>query len=219
MATDDRPIVWLIDENEYELQTHQIVISRMLKGQVEVRQLQPTANLGDYMGLIQNSLTACVIIDQRLKEAGIAKYNGIDLALFLRGINPKLPIFILTNFADAEDEFAGGEWSVEDIIAKDSLTHADRRGVMAARILRRINVYGDILGQRETRFRELLKKSLESDLDTEEQAQLDELLFQRSAGILTEELKQIGRLQEVIEAHQALMKAIPQSAGEAEYDG
>ncbi len=211
MADQHKPVIWLIDENEYELRTHRAILAKILTEQVEIRALQPYPNLDDNTVLLEDPRTACIIIDQKIKEAGIAGYAGIDLARFLRAISPKLPIYILTNFAAEEDEFAGSEWSVEDIIAKGDMVDTEKRQTTAARILRRINVYHDILGERETRFRVLLKRSLEADLSADEQGELDELLLQRSAHVLVEELKQIKQLQEIIEAHESLMSAIDQA--------
>ncbi len=68
---------------------------------------------------------------------GIATYTGIELARDLRRINSKIPIYILTNYAD---EFVDGEWSVEDI-AKGSFRDDKQNEITSSRIIRRIDVY------------------------------------------------------------------------------
>ncbi len=212
MSDSEKPIIWLIDDNEHELRTHRNRLAEMLTDQVDVRPLQPFKTLGENVTLLDDPLTACVVVDERLKETGTASYTGIELAGFLRAINPKLPIYILTNFADEEDEFAQGKWSVEDILAKTDMTDANKRQVASARILRRIDVYRDILTKREYRLRDLLSKSLDADLDSAEQKELRELQLQRSAPALAIELGQLEQLTKVIEAHKTLMETIDAAA-------
>jgi FixJ family two-component response regulator len=156
-----KKIIWLIDENENELRTYTRKLKRMMPDSVQINPVfPPYRKKEEYISVLNDPDTACIIIDQRLKDTGIATYTGIELAQYLRSINQKIPIYILTNYAEAEDEFAGGKWSVEDVIPKDALNNEEQLHTVEARIRRHINIYEDILNARAKRFNELLKKSL-----------------------------------------------------------
>jgi RecB family exonuclease len=83
--------------------------------------------------------------------------------------------------------------------------------MVIARMLRHINVYFNALGDREKRFRELLKKSLNETISEGEQKELEELEFSRVATTFAfeqtqqempdrfdEVLEQITKLKEMI---------------------
>ena len=137
----DKRIIWLIDEDEQQLKTYCNELKMNMPQAVQIETIfPPYRRKADYVStILENPDTACVIIDQRLKETGIATYTGIELAQYLRGINKKIPIYILTNFADEEDEFAGGKWSVEYIIPKEGLSDEEGARTAKARILRHID--------------------------------------------------------------------------------
>ncbi|HYT41863.1 MAG TPA: hypothetical protein VEP90_05925 [Methylomirabilota bacterium] len=198
-------IIWLIDENRYELRTHRSILKRMMPESIEVRTIIAYKNLDDYLPLLNDPQTACIITDQKLKVTGIATYTGIELAEYLRAINTKIPIYILTNFADDSDEFIGGEWSVEDILRKDELSDVSKQKTLTARILRRIGVYEDILGEREEKFHTLLKKSMEGELENSELQELDELRLQKISPNLARELEQVIQMEQIVRAHEELM--------------
>jgi len=207
MIADMQPrnIIWLIDENQHELRMLQNILKRSVPDSIEVKPIIAYKNLDDYLPILNNLQTACIITDQKLKVTGIATYTGIELAEFLRAINTKLPIYILTNFADDSDEFVGGEWSVEDILRKDELTDVNKRIILIARLLRRIDVYEDILGEREEKFRTLLKKSMEGNIEDSDIQELEALTLQKISPNLARELEQIGQMEQIIKAHEELM--------------
>ena len=155
------------------------------------------------MGLLNTPDLACFINDQRLKDTGVASYFGIELALFMRSINTKLPIYILTNFAEDSDAFNEGAWSVEDIIDKSDLAKigSDKSKAVIARILRRITGYADYLAEREKRFNELLRKTLNGQMSPEDEAELNEIQFDRTSSILAEELPKLQELNKVLEEY------------------
>jgi len=177
----------------------------MMPESIEVRTIIAYKNLDDYLPLLNDPQTACIITDQKLKVTGIATYTGIELAEYLRAINTKIPIYILTNFADDSDEFIGGEWSVEDILRKDELSDVSKQKTLTARILRRIGVYEDILGEREEKFHTLLKKSMEGELENSELQELDELRLQKISPNLARELEQVIQMEQIVRAHEELM--------------
>jgi DNA-binding NarL/FixJ family response regulator len=203
-----KPIVWLIDEDSHQLRTYRDRLRRMLGDAVEVQGILAYEHIGDYLPHVDNPLTASVIIDQKLKETGVATYTGIQLSQAIRAVNSKLPIYILTNYADEHDIFRPGEWSVEDIIPKGELNDPARREIIAARILRRINVYQDIFSEREERFRQLLQKSFEAELSEEEQAELETLDFERNAATLAAEQGRVKQLREGVQQLQDLVNTL-----------
>ncbi len=173
---------------------------------VEVRAMEAYRQLDDYLPLLENPRTACIISDQRLKVTGIATYTGIELAEFLRDINPKIPIYILTNFAEEKGDFIGGEWTVEDIVRKSELTNEEESKVLAARILRRINIYEDIKSEREKKFHSLLMKSMNGELEDAELQELDELRLQKTSASLAKELTEIRQMEQIIKAQEDLIR-------------
>lgn len=206
----EKHIIWLIDENERQSRTYVNQLRMMLPLSITVEAIfPPYRQKADYLPILEKPETACFIIDQKLKDTGIATYTGIELAQYLRGINSKIPIYILTNYAD-DDEFVGGEWSVEDIIAKGSLRDDEQSDITKARIIRRIDVYDDILGQREKRFRDILRKSLNDELEEAELQELEQLQFERTAPTLASELAELRQLEKLTSINQALLESLNQ---------
>jgi FixJ family two-component response regulator len=203
----DNPKVWFIDENQQQSETYADVLRRQFPKNISVETIcPPLAKTQDYLRLLNTPEIACFIIDQRLKDTGIANYFGIELALFLRSINTKLPIYILTNFAEDSDAFKEGEWSVEDIIAKSDLANvsSDKSKAIIARILRRIAGYSDYLAERERKFQELLRKTLNGQMSPEDEKELDEIQFDRTSSILAEELPKLQELNKLLEEYKKI---------------
>lgn len=216
----DKRIIWLIDENQNELKTYSQVLRKLMPESVEIKAILPYSNKQDYVSpILTNPNTASIIIDQKLKDTGVADYVGIELAKFFRSINPKLPIYILTNFASEKEEFAGDEWSVEDIIDKSDFSNDEELTTLKAKILRRINVYDDILEERERRFNDLLRKSLKEELTPQEHKEFAELEFHRSSATLAGELQQLQQLEKIVEKHKKLMEKFKQASDSEEADG
>ncbi|TDA67649.1 MAG: hypothetical protein D9V45_01940 [Chloroflexi bacterium] len=200
----DNPKIWLIDENQQQIETFANVLRSQFPKEISVETLcPPLGQLNDYLSLLNTPDLACFIIDQRLKDTGVASYFGIELALFMRSINTKLPIYILTNFAEDSDAFSEGAWSVEDIIDKSDLAKvgSDKSKAVIARILRRITGYSDYLAEREKRFHELLRKTLNGQMSPEDEAELNEIQFDRTSSILAEELPKLQELKKVLEEY------------------
>lgn len=200
----DNPKIWLIDENQQQIETFANVLRSQFPKEISVETLcPPLGQLNDYLSLLNTSDLACFIIDQRLKDTGVASYFGIELALFMRSIDTKLPIYILTNFAEDSDAFSEGAWSVEDIIDKSDLAKvgSDKSKAVIARILRRITGYTDYLAEREKRFHELLRKTLNGQMSPEDEAELNEIQFDRTSSILAEELPKLQELNKVLEEY------------------
>ncbi len=216
----DKRIIWLIDENENELKTYCRDLKNLMPDSVQIEGMIPLPRKEDYLSpMLENTSTATVIIDQRLKDTGIADYMGIDLARFIRSVNSKLPIYILTNYAQEEQEFAGSRWSVEDIINKADFTDDEKKLTLKARFLRRINVYSDVLEERERKFNQLLRKSLKEELTADELKEFSELDFHRTSTTLASEISQLQELEEIVEKHKKLMEKFKQASENEEADG
>ena len=216
----NKPIIWLIDENEDELKTYCRELQQLMPDSIEVKALAPLPRKEDYLtAILDNASTSSVILDQRLKDTGIADYMGIDLARFIRSVNSKLPIYILTNFAQEEQEFAGSRWSVEDIINKADFADDEKKLTFKARILRRIGVYTDILKAREERFNLLLRKSLKEELTADELKEFSELDFHRTSTTLASEIPQLQELEKIVEKHKKLMEKFKQASDSEAADG
>jgi CheY-like chemotaxis protein len=204
----ENPKVWIIDDNKSECETFASVFGIEFPPNIRIGIIWPLlADIHDYVQLLNSLNTACIIIDQRLKETGDAKYLGIELAQFLRSINTKIPIYILTNFSTDKDAFQGGEWSVEDILDKSDLSKVGsiNSKTIIARILRRITNYSDYLAEREQKFHELLRKTLVGQMTPEENAELENIQFERTSPILAKELLQLQELNRLFEEQKKLL--------------
>lgn len=198
----ENSIIWLIDDNYNESETFKSVFEIDFPANIEFKIVKPLfAKKYDYVKLLEPEETACIIIDQKLKETGEVNYLGIEIAQFLRSINQKVPIYILTNFSTDSDAFTEGEWSVEAILDKSDLAKvgSEKSKTVIARILRRIINYSDYLANREKKFQELIRKSLIGEMSSEDKKELDEIQFERTAPILAEELPKLQELNNVLE--------------------
>lgn len=216
----DKRIIWIIDENKSQLKTSVNLFKAIMPNSVEIRGIFPYRKKEEYVSsILDDHNTACIIIDQKLKDTGIATYTGIELAQYLRGINKKLPIYILTNYVDEKDEFIGGEWSVEDIIDKDILDDDERLEIMQARILRGIDVYEDLLNERAKRFESLLRKTLTDGLTDTEQSEFENLQLERTVVTLVSELSQLAELEEIVSQHRKFLNDFKGSSIKEDEDG
>ena len=195
-----------IDDKDSEAKTYGRALREALASEeIELLVLcPPYKDMNDFLSVLDDTSVVSLIIDQRLQDK--VTYSGIELAMFLRGVNPKLPIYILTNFGMLDDEFAGNEWSVEAIIPKDKLiTELD---IYKARILRRLNVFGDLLAERESRFHALLRKSLNGEITAEESKEIEELQLARTSSLLAQELPRLEELEKILRLYEEKMQIL-----------
>lgn len=211
----NKRILWLIDENKRQSRTSVNQLRMILPNSITVEPIfPPYRQKAEYLPVLDDPDTVCFVIDQKLKDTGIATYTGIELAQYLRSINHKIPIYILTNYAEAQDEFLGGEWSVEEIISKGIWSDDKLSEITKARIIRRIDVYEDILGKREKRFSQLLRKSLNDELNEAELQELEQLQFERTAPTLASEVAELSQLEKLSKINQALLDHLTQTTGD-----
>ena len=211
-------IIWLIDDDEEELTTYSNDFKLDMPQGIQIKAIPPYPRKIDYVStLLENPDTACIIIDQKLKETRIATYTGIELAQYLRRINKKIPIYILTNFPDDKD-FAGHEWNIEDIISKESFHDEEGAHTAKERIKRHMKVYGDILDERAKRFNELLKKSLDDSLNEAELDELAELQAERTAPTLAKDVEELQKLERIAKTNEELIELLTQNEEEESTD-
>lgn len=212
MPEEDEKIIWFIDNEENQLRTYSRHLERALETwlgedrQVVVRELKAFPHKEQYLKILEDPRTVSFLIDQVLKDKGGVDHTGIELAQYLRQIDDIMPIYILTNYPQG-DEYAEGEWSVEYIINKRDIGDSEeKRKVVISRLVRRIRGFNNIRSEREARFRELLRKSLNDELTTSENHELEELEFSRSAATLATEQAEMARPEPVDEFLQQLEK-------------
>ncbi|WP_413703524.1 hypothetical protein [Pseudomonas sp. Pseusp16] len=195
-----------IDEDIDQRETYALILQNCFPAEnasITVVEIEPRRNLADMRFLVEDEEIVTIILDEQLKDSGEAQYFGIELASYLRAINKKIPIYILTSFPDSEELF-DGEMTVEDILNKQELP--TKKEVVGARILRGIDNYCDILGARENRFEFLLRKSVTDSLDENETEELSELGYLRNAPFAVSELITADKLKKLDELEQVINK-------------
>lgn len=196
----DRKVVLWIDENKNALDTLAPFLEDCFGDEVVVIPEMPENELPTMLDRIfheQNLIS--LVIDQRLKSTGIATYTGIELAEAVRRLDKKIPIYILTNYAE---DIGDLDYQVEDVLEKDHLHEDAYQRKVAARVRRHTDIYDDIVSSRETRFDELLCKSLHSELTAEEQEQFEKLDFWRNNALFAKEEASAEKLKRELDKQQ-----------------
>lgn len=163
-------VYWLIDDNPEEADDYKRLLEgagkRILK--IEIEPVRP--RLASYAPLLHDKRTGGFIFDQRLNDYQPANYDGLELANYVRGFKPELPLFILTNYSPGL-EAAGS--SVEQVIPKSEVRN--HPATYTARLLRRLGEYDQALSQQQKRLKELVDKKLKRGLNSKEEAELDNI--------------------------------------------
>lgn len=145
--------------------------------EVQVIPLDPERELDAMVKKIENFPNlVSIVIDQKLTAAGTAEYLGTELVEKLRLADHLMPIYILTNYAEDVDSNLGG---IEYVLSKDDLIDTEKLMNIGARVRRHINIFQQIMDQRESRFEELLRKRFESNLSDAESNEFSKLKYQR----------------------------------------
>ena len=166
--------VYLVDENGEQRRAFALTLGELFEDcGLIVEPMAPLPNPNDYAPLLASGTVAALILDQRLEDGGVA-YSGTQLSAYLRGIVPKLPIFILSNYTDDRSLFEQGEGDVEYIVPKKIIADPTSRDaqIFKSRFLRRLNVFVDVLDERAKRYHDLLVKSLREKLTPEEEEEM-----------------------------------------------
>lgn len=189
--------IFFVDEDDDQRETYGLMLQACFPTEQSspiVIGVPPRPKLNDMRFLIEDEDVVSIVLDEQLKESGVATYLGIELAEYLRGLSKKIPIYILTSYPDSE-ELLEGEINVEDILSKQDLP--ERKDIVGARILRRINSFLDVSTEREARFELLLRKSITTRLEDGEKAEFLELEYLRSAPFEIDEIYSDERLKKL----------------------
>jgi len=201
-------IVLLVDENEEQRRAFGRNLAELLRNTgLEVREMTPLPSPTDYAPLLAQGDIAALILDQKMEDGGVG-YSGTQLSAHLRGIASKLPICILSNYTDDRALFEDGEADVEYIIPKRILIDPTTKDaqIFKARLLRRLDQFSDVLGDRAQRYHHLLVKSLREALTPEEQKDLGLLEIERLLPQQATELPDVNVLNATIAEIEARLK-------------
>lgn len=197
-----RHIIYFVDEDPAARRANVKALTTLLdNSEIQVIEQAPLGTLPCYNRLLAAPDIAAFVLDQRMKGSGQVSYNGTDLARYLRGIDGKIPIYILTGHADEVEDFRGSKYLVEYILGKDEIEDPDSETAkeVKARMLRHLNVFNDVRDVQEQRFHDLLLKSLRQSLTLEEQEEMDRIEGETTAPILAAERIKERELSEQIE--------------------
>lgn len=180
--------IYFVDEDDDQRETYSLMLQECFPKDPSspvVLGVAPRPKLSDMRFLVEDADVVSIVLDEQLKESGVATYLGIELAEYLRGLDKKIPIYILTSYPHSE-ELSDGEMKVEDILSKQDLPK--RKDIVGARVLRRIDNFLDVSSEREARFEQLLRKSMSSSLEESEKMEFVELDYLRSAPFEVDEI-------------------------------
>lgn len=203
-----RHVIYFVDEDPAARRANARALTTLLENQeILVTEQEPLEALAGYARLLADPETAAFVLDQRMKGSGHVPYNGTDLARYLRGIDGKMPIYILTGHADDVEDFRGSKHLVEYIIGKDEIDDAssETAQIVKARMLRHLEVFNDVRDAQEQRFHDLLVKSLQQTLTQEEQEEMDRIQGDTTASILASERIKERELSEQVNQLQRLL--------------
>ncbi len=204
----DRKVVLWIDEEQMALDTYAPFIEECFGGEVLVMPELPENGLPAMLDKIRNEPNLIsIVIDQRLKSTGKATYTGIELAEAVRRFDKKIPVYILTNHAE---DIGDLDYQVEDVLEKDHLHEMAYQRKIAARVRRHADIFDDIVSSRETKFNELLCKSLQSALTAEEQNQFEQLDFWRNEPVFAKEESSAEKLKQKLDKQQKELDEVRQ---------
>ena len=195
----NQTILYLVDDKEESRHANGPILQKFLGSpNIKVVPLEPFPEYAKYDELLRDPSLGGFFIDQKMRGSGVVNYNGIELAEHLRGMVPKLPIYILTGYPN--EDFTGTAYRVEDILDKEVIedSNSEEGHKVQARILRRLNVFEDVLNEREQRFHELLVKSLKKQLTSAEEKEIGLLEAERLAPQHASELRDVKALEKAI---------------------
>lgn len=203
-----RTVIYFFDEQDTSRRSNARVLKALIDDtSIQVEALEPYAAFADYAPLIADPKTAAFILDQRMKGSGKVAYNGTELASYIRSIDGKIPVYILTSYADSSEDFDGWRHLVDDILAKSSIEDTETAKIIKARLRRHLQVFNDVRDDQEQRFHDLLVISLKRPLTDEEQIEMDNLEGETTAPILAAERTKARALETSIKSLRTLLDA------------
>ena len=164
--------VYYIDDNFNSRILYRNILKRMFGPEVLVESIEPIPHLSKMLKFILSvDDLVSLIIDERMNENGIAEYTGMELVEEIRKIKTKIPIYILTSYPG---EVSENLFDIEYVINKDNLND-ELEKEYTSRFRRHIGLYSDILSERNQRYNDLLSKSFDESLTSEEASEFFEI--------------------------------------------
>jgi hypothetical protein len=188
-----RNVIYFVDENDAARRANERALNTLIENpDIKVESFEPFPRFGDYNKVLAHPATAAFVLDQRMKGSGKVTYNGTDLARYLRGIDGKMPIYILTGHVDEMEEFEGSRHLVEYVFGKEEIddVNSERAKVVKARMLRHLDVFNDVRDAQEQRFHDLLLKSMAEPLSEQEQKEMDQIEGETTAALVAAERRE-----------------------------
>ena len=207
MMTEKKVVLW-IDEEQMALDTWTNTFEDVFGEEFQVISEIPLSEMKSMVERIQGEHNlAALILDQRLKETGVASYTGMELAEAVRQFDPKIPIYILTNHIN---DIGDQDYLVEYVLEKDNMVDEAYLQKISARVRRHADIYIDIISDRERQFDELLRKSIDTELTEEELEEFKKLHFWRSKAVFADEESWSMELKKSLDEQQELLAELNQ---------
>jgi len=201
-----KSLIKFIDDDLEDLKIYKRKLE--IDGSLMVELVDPRKfpSVSDYDKILFDE-TKAIIIDQRIAEFSGVPYDGLEIAEFLRSLNPMIPIFVLTNYEEETDESALG-WSVEYVIPKRKFKTEKEVQIHIKRILRAIRRYEDALSEKTRIFERLIDKKVSGNISGQEEKELREIRsgFERIFSI--REAKELEKIEEIEKDREVLNRIL-----------
>jgi hypothetical protein len=200
-------IIYFLDDQPSQRQMLDWDLKSLFSENFEISALPLHTDKTEYHKYLDDNEVAGVLVDQRLNETGeITAYSGLDLAKYLRGLYPEMPIFLVTGFDPDEQIKSSDSGSVEAVVLKSELrANTPDSERFKQRFLRHVGRYQSALTARQKRFRELLGKSVRDEISAEEKAELATLESARLLPTQAEDEAVLTKLQSQVDTVEKLL--------------
>lgn len=204
-----KSIIKLIDDDSEDAKLYKEKLETDGYLKVELVDPKDFQSVSDYDKILFDTAMA-IIIDQRVAEYSGVPYDGLEIAGFLRSLNPMIPIFVLTNYEKETEDIDLG-WSVENIIPKSKFRTKEQVLIHTKRILRAIGRYEDALSKKSGIFKELIDKKVSGKISEKEEKELNKIRseFERIFSVReAKELDKIEKKEKEIDALNRILKEL-----------
>ncbi|MBE2213969.1 MAG: hypothetical protein IAE82_08870 [Opitutaceae bacterium] len=203
-------LIYYLDDQPSQRQMLEWDLKSLFADRFTIEGLPLHPDKADYHKYLDDHEVAGVLVDQRLNETGeITTYTGLDLAKYLRGVYPEMPIFLVTGFDPDEQIKSADSGSVEAVVFKFELrTNTPAAEGFKQRFLRHVGRYQEALTVRQKRFRELLGKSVRDEITPEEKTELAALEAARLLPTQAEDDAVLNKLQSQVGVVEQLLQKL-----------
>jgi|GEM_PF-5400467 len=190
--------VYFVDEDPAQRDNTGWALRKLFEGnEIKIESIAPLQEFAAYGALLHGQVA--FLVDEKLSVTGEVQYDGHQLATYLRGVRPDIPIFIITAFPP-ETVPVEAQVNIEGIIGKTETTPGDPSAErFRARFLRALGAYEAALTDGARRVHELILKSVSETLTEAEANELHKLDQGRQAPAESLEASQATDLKKEIE--------------------